>query len=208
MNLKMLIIEDDFRLAEAISDYFCSKDWSADHAPDGEIALEKFATNHYHLILLDVMLPKHNGFTVCRKIRESSDVPIFFITVRTMEEDKLNGYAQGADDYICKPFSLPILYAKAMAMVKRLRGNDALRKLKCGDIEIDVRTHEVSIQGNICTMPPLEYEILIFFLENSGRIYSREQLLIRFWGYDFDGNERVVDNHIKIYYLPRFICQK
>ena len=197
MTLKLLIIEDDHLLAEAISDYFTSKNWLTDHAANGDAALEKFEANAYQLILLDVMLPKQNGFTICRKIRETSDVPLFFITARTMEEDKLNGYAQGADDYITKPFSLPVLYAKAMAMMGRMRGSDPSRKLKRGDIEIDVRTREVTIGGTICVLPPLEYEMLVFFLENTNRIFSRNQLLIRFWGYDFDGNERVVDNHIR-----------
>lgn len=197
MAPRVLIVEDDFLLAEAIQDYFASKGWQVQHAKDGEEALEYFTDNVYQLILLDVMLPKKNGFTVCRQIRETSDIPIFFITARVMEEDELNGYALGADDYITKPFSLPVLYAKAMAILNRTRGNDAFRKLRKGNIEIDVRTHEVIVAGMPCQLPPLEYKMLLFFLENPNRIFNREQLLIRFWGYDFEGNERVVDNHIK-----------
>lgn len=195
--MRLLIVEDDRLLSEAVGDYFFSKGWEIHRAGDGEKALQMFRTHPYQLILLDVMIPKKNGFTVCRKIRESSDVPIFFITARVMEEDELNGYALGADDYVTKPFSLPVLYAKAMAMMGRIRGNDPARKITKGDIVIDVHTHEVWIQGRSCSLPPMEYEMLLFFLENPERIFSREQLLIRFWGYEFEGNERVVDNHIK-----------
>lgn len=197
MAPKILVVEDDLLLAEAIQDYFTSKGWKVSHAKDGEVALEMFMEENYQLILLDIMLPKHNGFTVCRQIREISDIPIFFITARVLEEDELHGYALGADDYVTKPFSLPVLYAKAIAILSRTRGKDAFRKITCGNIVVDVRTHEVSINDSLCQLAPLEYKMLLFFLENPNRVFSREQLLIRFWGYDFDGTDRVVDNHIK-----------
>lgn len=197
MGLNLLIIEDDRLLQEVIADYFKSKGWQIDTAGDGETALEKTEVCNYHLLLLDVMLPGINGFTVCRRIRESSDVPVIFITARVLEEDELNGYAMGADDYVTKPFSLPVLYAKAMALMGRVRGCQPDRRICCGKIEADIRTREVWIQGKPCSLPPKEYDMLLFFMENPNRIFSREQLLIRFWGYDFDGNERVVDNHIK-----------
>ena len=197
MTPKILIIEDDLLLAEAIRDYFTSKEWQVAHAKDGEEAFDMFQENQYQLILLDIMLPKQNGFTVCRQIREISDVPLFFITARVMEEDELNGYALGADDYITKPFSLPVLYAKSMAILNRTRGKDAFRKITRGNIIVDVRTHEVLVNGLQCQLAPLEYKMLLFFLENPNRVFSREQLLIRFWSYDFEGTDRVVDNHIK-----------
>lgn len=196
-GLNLLIVEDDALLAEAIGDYFSSKGWKTDVVMDGIQALDWFEQGNYQLILLDVMLPGKSGFEVCRRIREMSDVAIFFITARVMEEDELNGYALGADDYVTKPFSLPILYAKAMAMMGRIRGENPARRMKKGDIEVDVRTHEVWVRGYQREIAPLDYEMLLFFMENPNRIFSREQLLIRFWGYDFDGNERVVDNHIK-----------
>lgn len=195
--MNLLIVEDDALMAEVISDYFSSKGWNVEIAEDGECALEYFVERQYQLVLLDVMLPKKNGFVVCRRIREISDVPIFFITARVMEEDELNGYALGADDYITKPFSLPILYAKAVAVMNRTRGKNVFQTIQKGDIEINVRTHEVKIKDKVCEMAPLEYKMLVFFLENPNRVFSREQLLVRFWGYDFDGTERVVDNHIK-----------
>lgn len=196
-SLNLLVVEDDALLAEAIGDYFSSKGWKTDVIMNGMQALDWFEQGNYQLILLDVMLPGKNGFEVCRRIREISDVAIFFITARVMEEDELNGYALGADDYVAKPFSLPILYAKAMAMMGRIRGENPARRMKKGDIEVDVRTHGVWVRGYQREIAPLDYEILLFFMENPNRIFSREQLLIRFWGYDFDGNERVVDNHIK-----------
>lgn len=123
------------------------------------------------------------------------DTKRIFITARVMEEDKLMGYSLGADDYVTKPFSLPVLYAKAKALTERVHGKSPL--LEAGDLKVDVRKCQVWRKDKLLTLPPKEYEILRFFLENPGRIFTREQLLIRFWGYDFDGNERVVDNHMK-----------
>ena len=197
MKLKILIVEDDLLLAEAVSDYFEGKGWETEQVHDGVTAVEKVEADNYQMILLDVMLPGMNGFEACRKIRQNSDIPIFFITARVLEEDELAGYAAGADDYITKPFSLPALYAKTMAMMARLRGERPMEKLKKGGVEMDLRTGQVMICGQKCEMPPKEYELLRFFLENPDRIFTRDQLLTRFWGYDFEGNERVVDNHIK-----------
>lgn len=197
MEKKLLIVEDDHLMQESITDYFTSKNWYVLSADNGDDAIELLMQDSFHLIFLDVMIPGMNGFTVCRKIRENSDVPIIFITARVMEEDKLNGYALGADDYVSKPFSLPVLLAKAEALLRRTRYGSVQKHLHAGTLEIDVYTHEVWNQGKPIALPPKEYAMLIFFLENPGRIFSREQLLIRFWGYEFDGSERVVDNHIK-----------
>ena len=169
MGMRILIVEDDRLLAEAVNDYFSAKGWQAEEAHDGNSALEMAVSGSWQMILLDVMLPGMDGFSVCRRIRETSDVPVFFITARVLEEDELNGYAVGADDYVTKPFSLPVLYAKVMAMMGRIRGERPEDRIQRGNVEVDLQT----------------------------RTFTREQLLIRFWGYDFDGNERVVDNHIK-----------
>lgn len=197
MNKKILLVEDDPLVQEAVMDYFISKGWLVQAADNGDDALELLALGSFHLILLDVMMPGMNGFTVCRKVRETSDIPIIFITARVMEEDELNGYSLGADDYVTKPFSLPVLHAKAEALLRRAGSKGMRKRLQAGALEIDVRTHQVLNHGRPVSLPPKEYEMLLFFLENPGRIFSREQLLIRFWGYDFDGNERVVDNHIR-----------
>ena len=196
MNQKILLVEDDPLVQEAVMDYFISKGWQVQAADNGDDALELLALGSFHLILLDVMMPGMNGFTVCRKVRETSDIPIIFITARVMEEDELNGDVLGADDYVTKPFSLPVLHAKAEALLRRAKSS-MRKRLQAGSLEIDVNTHQVFNHGRPVSLPPKEYEMLLFFLENPGRIFSREQLLIRFWGYDFDGNERVVDNHIR-----------
>ena len=195
MVQRLLIVEDDCLMAEAAVDYFTAKGWEADTEEDGIQALEILKRKSFHRILLDVMIPGMDGFALCGEIRRISDVPIIFITARVMEEDKLNGYALGADDYMTKPFSLPVLYAKARALTGRVQGSR--KRLELGDLSVDTGSHKVWNQGRLLPLPPKEYEMLLFFMENPGRIFSREQLLIRFWGYDFDGNERVVDNHIK-----------
>lgn len=197
MELTLLIVEDDRLMQEVVTDYFTAKGWNVYTADNGEDALLLLTQNSFHLVLLDVMMPGMNGFTVCREIRRESDVPIIFMTARVLEEDELNGYSLGADDYVTKPFSLPVLHAKAMALLNRTGLGDASHRISIGTLEVDERTHEVWNRGNLLSLPPKEYEMLVFLLKNPGRIYSREQLLIRFWGYDFDGNERVVDNHIK-----------
>lgn len=195
MELRLLIVEDDRLIAEAAADYFTGKGWFVQTTEDGLQALELLKVRCFHLVLLDVMISGLDGFNVCRQIRKDCDVPIIFITAHVLEEDKLNGYSLGADDYVTKPFSLPVLYAKAMALTGRVQGINSAAEL--AGLKIDVRSHKVFKNGELLPLPPKEYEMLLFFMQNPGRIFSREQLLIRFWGYDFDGNERVVDNHIK-----------
>ncbi len=199
MEQKLLIVEDDPLMAEAAADYFTGKGWKVKTEENGVKALSVLEKDHFHLILLDVMMPGMDGFSLCRQIRRTSDVPVIFITARVLEEDKLNGYSLGADDYVTKPFSLPVLYAKAMALTGRIRrgaGGEGIW-LEAGSLKVDRESRQVWKAGQLLPLPPKEYEMLLFFLENPRRIFNREQLLIRFWGYDFDGNERVVDNHIK-----------
>ena len=197
MELRLLIVEDDRLLAEAVSDYFTAKGWKTKIVYNGKDAAERAVNGSWQMILLDVMLPGRDGFSVCRKIREQTDTPIFFITARVMEEDELNGYTAGADDYITKPFSLPVLYAKVMAMTGRVRGSSLADLVAKGSVTVNLRTRSVTVRGLDCPLAPKEYEMLLLFLKNPNRIFTREQLLVRLWGYDFEGNERVVDNHIK-----------
>ena len=197
MGFRLLIAEDDRLLAEAVSDYFAGKGWKSRTVYNGEDAVEKAVNGSWNMILLDVMLPGRDGFSICRKIREQTDTPVFFITARVMEEDELKGYAVGADDYITKPFSLPVLYAKVMAMTGRVRGSSISDLIVKGDVAVNVRTRRATVQGAECPLAPKEYELLLLFLKNPNRTFTRDQLLIRLWGYDFEGNERVVDNHIK-----------
>ena len=196
MKKQLLVVENDTLMAEAVADYFTGKGWEVQAAGNGADALEIFGQEQFHLVLLDVMMPGMNGFTVCREIRRESDVPVIFLTARVLEEDRLNGYSMGADDYVVKPFSLPVLYARAEALVGRV-WKSGFGRIRAGELSVDVRSHEVWKRGKPLRLPPKEYEILLFFLENPGRVYSRDQLLIRFCGYDFEGSERVVDSHIR-----------
>lgn len=178
-------------------DYFTAKGWKTKIVYNGKDAVGKAVQGSWEMILLDVMLPGRDGFSVCRQVREQTDTPIFFITARVMEEDELKGYAAGADDYITKPFSLPVLYAKVMAMTGRVRGSYISDLIARDGVTVNVRTRSVTVRGADCPLAPKEYEMLLLFLGNPNRTFTRDQLLTRLWGYDFDGNERVVDNHIK-----------
>ena len=147
MGMRILIVEDDLLLAEAINDFFTLKGWQTGEAHDGNEALEMAESGSWQMILLDVMLPGRDGFSVCRRIRQFSEVPVFFITARVLEEDELNGYAVGADDYVTKPFSLPVLYAKVMAMMGRLRGDRPADRIRRGDVEVNLQTRKAFICG-------------------------------------------------------------
>ena len=195
MPKTILVIEDDRALQEIIQDYFTSRDYEVFSALNGRDVVSFLDEESVDIILLDVMLPGEDGFTLCKKIRESYSTPIIFLTARVTEKDKLYGYSLGADDYVTKPFSLPVLYAKTEALLRRLKGEN--EKLVKGDLSVDYAEKTVFLKGNRIDLAPKEYAILIFLMENEGRIFSREQLLLRFWGYDFEGNERVVDNHIR-----------
>ena len=190
MGLRVLIVEDDALLAEGIEDYFVSKGWEAEKAEDGEQALEFFKARIYQLILLDVMIPKKNGFTVCRKIREVSDVPIFFITARVMEEDELNGYAAGGDDYVTKPFSMKILLKKIDVILKRsseTRGEG----FDDGFLRIDFTRAKAEKNGQPCPVTPTEFRILREFISHKGQLLTYDVLLERLW----DGGSQFVDRH-------------
>ena len=191
----LLLIEDDQEIQEIINDYFSKRDYRVLICDNGDDCSDLLMKNHIDVILLDIMLPREDGFSICKKIRKDYSCPIIFLTARVSEKDKLSGYALGADDYVTKPFSLPVLDAKIKAILARSQGND--NTFEKGPIRIDRITREVFCQDRECHLAPREYDILLFLMENEGRIYSREHLLIRFWGYDFDGNERVVDNHIR-----------
>ena len=201
-KIRVLLAEDDALLREALTDYFISKGWLFYTAPDGFAALKLLEKESFDLLLLDVMMPKLSGFSVCKQLRQSDGInkgiPIIFLTARAMEEDMLNGYALGADDYITKPFSQAVLYAKATALLNRTITKDTgISILKNGGITLNENTKEVFIREKPISLAPMEYDILLFFMKNKELIFTRDQLLIRFWGYDFSGNDRVVDNHIK-----------
>lgn len=200
MSYRLLIVEDDAQIREIITDYFIDKSggiFDIDCAKTGNEGQDKCQENEYDLVLLDIMLPEVNGLTICRELRKNSDVPIVFITARNSENDKLLGYHLGCDDYISKPFLLAELYAKITALIRRNKGTVRNDMMTAGRIKLNPHRYTVYVNEREVILAPMEYEILKILMENCGRIVSRESLLIRVWGYDFEGNDRVVDNHIK-----------
>lgn len=200
MAYKLLLVEDDAELREIITDYFHEKSGGAfeiDSASTGLEGQEKGMEKEYDMVLLDIMLPGVNGLTICRELRQYSDVPIIFITARNSENDKLYGYHLGCDDYISKPFSLAELYAKVNALIKRTKGTVRDDMITVGRIRLDPRRSTVYVDEKEVILAPKEFTILKILMDNCGKIVSRESILIRIWGYDYEGNDRVVDNHIK-----------
>ncbi|MTI85582.1 MAG: response regulator transcription factor [Firmicutes bacterium] len=200
MAFKFLMVEDDAEIREIITDYFIEKSggtFDIDSAETGNEGLQKCLENDYDLVLLDIMLPDVDGFAICRELRKKSDVPIVFITARHKENDKLQGYHLGCDDYISKPFSLAELYAKVTALLRRSKGMVINELMTAGSIKMDPYRCTVFVDEVEVILAPMEFVILKILMENHGRLVSRESLLIRVWGYDFEGNDRVVDNHVK-----------
>lgn len=197
---RILLVEDDNHIREAVADYFEDKSngsMQLDNAEDGNKGLEAIYENHYDLILLDVMLPGVNGFEICREIRKEDIVPIIFLTARGREEDVLFGYENGCDDYIVKPFSVAQLYAKVQVILKRAKGMNRHQELVCGNIRLNPLTYETHVGAACINLAPKEFLILRELMEKKGQIVLRDTLISHVWGYDFDGNERVIDNHIK-----------
>lgn len=197
---EILLAEDDEQIREAMTDFFLDKGEGILHlttAADGAEALERMREQHFDLLILDVMMPNIDGFTLCKEIRAQSDVLILFLTARAREEDVLYGYSLGCDDYIIKPFSLAALFAKVQTMLRRVKGTVCNNTLECGAIRMNLLTMTVTADGCPVVLAPKEYELLRCLLENKGKVLTRNQLLDRVWGTDYFGADRVVDNHIK-----------
>ena len=197
---KILLIEDDADIRKMITNYFKIKGSDItliDTASNGQEGLEKAYEQRYDLLFLDVMLPEVDGFEICKEVRRYSDVPIMFITARTGQEDILKGYALGCDDYIVKPFSLPVFYEKALALIRRSKGLVRYDILEAGDISLDPNKGIVKIQNEEISLASKEYEILKLLIENKNAVVSRDTILDLVWGYDNSGDIRLLDNHIK-----------
>ena len=196
--MKILLIEDDLQICEVTKKYFTNKGAGITAVHNGSAALEmaEKGLEEYSVVLLDVMLPGADGFTVCRSIRRHSNVPVIFITARGHEEDILHGYDLGCDDYIVKPFLLSALYAKCSAIVKRAEGSsDSV--ISCGAIRLDTRKLTCFVDDEEIELTPKEFSILSYLMEHQGWIVDRNTLLNKVWGEDFFGIDRVVDNTIK-----------
>ncbi len=192
----ILIVEDEKNMQDIISDYMRRGGHTCFTADDGVDALMILKDNPMDLMILDVRMPHLDGFSVCKIARKMSGLPIIMLTVKSEEEDKLKGYAYGADDYMTKPFSPKILLAKANALLRRASVGFA-DALSAGKITIIPASHKVFLDGEEIALTHKEYELLHLFMSNPEQIFTRGQLLNRIWGYDFEGNSRTVDTHIK-----------
>lgn len=200
MTYQILLIEDDLQICEILTDYLEAQPenvFLVRCANDGQKGMEQIVEGQYDLVLLDIMLPEMDGFSLCRELRRISDAPIIFITARGREEDKLRGYQLGCDDYLVKPFSLAVLHAKMLALLKRAKGMVQSTVLTAGEIVLEPERYQVCCAGREVDFSHKEYELLRYLMEHKGKVCMREELLTRIWGYDFEGSDRVVDNHIK-----------
>jgi len=200
MTYHILLIEDDLQICEILTDYLTAQTENAfwvQCVNDGEAGFERIVEGQYDLVLLDIMLPEMDGFSLCRELRKISDAPIIFITARGSEEDKLHGYHLGCDDYLVKPFSLPVLHAKMLALLKRSKGMVQRAVLTAGAIVLEPERYKVSCEGRELDFSYKEYELLKYLMEHKEKLCTREELLTHIWGYDFEGSDRVVDNHVK-----------
>ncbi|MDR3596736.1 response regulator transcription factor [Clostridium sp.] len=193
---KILVVDDEPLIRKLVTDFLKKQGYSIIEAEDGKKAMELFKQEeNIDLIILDVMLPEYDGFTVCREIRKKSKVPIIMLTARGEEFDEIFGLDIGADEYISKPFSPNILIARVNAVLRRSIVIDSDVK-KFNGLTIDHAAHQVAIDGCIVDLSPKEYELLIYLSENYGKALSREQILDKVWGYDYYGDLRTVDTHI------------
>ena len=193
---KVLIVEDEKNMQAIISEYMQRGGHTCFLADDGVDALMILKNNPMDLMVLDIMMPHLDGFSVCKMAREMSNLPIIMLTAKGGEDDKLKGYDLGADDYMTKPFSPKVLLAKANALLRRSSVTPS-DTISVGKISIIPASHKVFLDGQEITLTYKEYELLYLFISNPGQIFSREQLLNRIWGYDFEGTTRTVDTHIK-----------
>lgn len=201
-NTRILLVDDEAGIRDMIKEYSSLEGYDIDEAGDGIEALELFKQHKYSLIILDVMMPKVDGWSVCREVRKTSNVPVIMLTARGEEYDKLFGFELGVDDYIIKPFSPKELLARMKAIIRRSYSMDIeAKKENTATIEglvIEFDSRNTYVDGNLVTLTPKEYSLLTFFAKNPNRVFSREQLLNEVWGYDFIGDDRTVDTHIKM----------
>ena len=196
-GLKILVVDDEARMRKLVKDFLANKGFYVEEAGDGEEAFDKFfAQKDIALVLLDVMMPKMDGWEVLKTIRKYSQVPVIMLTARSEERDELQGFSLGVDEYISKPFSPKILVARVEAILRRSNasGGDAL---SVGGILIDKAAHQVTIDGKEVELSFKEFELLSYFVENQGIALSREKILNNVWNYDYFGDARTIDTHVK-----------
>ena len=201
-NVNVLLIEDEARIREMVKDYLENEGFQVAEAADGLEGIEKFKASEFAIIILDVMLPGIDGWSVCREIRKTSNVPIIMLTARSEEYDKLFGFELGADDYLTKPFSPKELVARMKAVLKRGKGINGIAShssiFEYQDLLVNLEARKVTISGETIGITPKEFDLLSFLVKNPDKVFTREQLLNKVWGYEFGGDHRTVDTHIKM----------
>lgn len=195
---KVLFADDEEKLRQAVCDYFSAKNVSLTAVKDGEEAVAYAEKGKFDLIILDVMMPQKNGIDACREIRDFSEVPVIFLSALGQEKDLLSGYGAGADDYITKPFPLSVLYEKCLAVMRRQGGFSKEDKLTLGGVTIDKNEMKVFVGNEEIALSHKDTQLLEYLMTNKNIALSRDMILSRVWGYDFEGDDRVVDTHIKI----------
>ncbi|MCI6432458.1 MAG: response regulator transcription factor [Oliverpabstia sp.] len=197
-RLKILVVDDESRMRKLVKDFLVKKDFEVLEAGDGEEAVDIFLREKgIALIILDVMMPKMDGWQVCREIRKVSKVPIIMLTARGDERDELMGFDLGVDEYISKPFSPKILVARVEAILRRVGHGDQEDVLESGGILLNKTAHMVSVDGKNVDLSFKEFELLTYFMENQGIALSREKILNHVWNYDYFGDARTIDTHVK-----------
>ena len=197
-KIKILVVDDESRMRKLVKDFLEREGFEVLEAGDGMEAMEIFyEEKEIALIILDVMMPKMDGWQVCREVRQSSKVPIIMLTARSEERDELQGFDLGIDEYISKPLSPKILVARVEAVLRRTHGIDASSVMDAGGIEIDKSAHMVKIDGKEIDLSFKEFELLTYFVENQGIALSREKILNNVWNYDYFGDARTIDTHVK-----------
>lgn len=197
-KIKILVCDDEMRMRKLVRDFLVKKDYEVLEASDGNEAINVFYDNpDISLVLLDVMMPYRDGWQVCREIRSNSKVPVVMLTARSEEHDELLGYELGVDDYITKPFSPKILVARVEAILRRSMPESYEENLEINGICIDKKAHIVTVDGSSVELSFKEFELLTYFFENEGIALSREQILNHVWNYDYFGDARTIDTHVK-----------
>ena len=197
-NIKILVVDDESRMRKLVKDFLVREGYTVLEAGDGMEAMDIFYEDRdIALVILDVMMPKMDGWQVCREIRESSKVPIIMLTARSEERDELQGFELGVDEYISKPFSPKILVARVNAILRRTMGNTGGDVIEAGGIRMDKAAHIVEIDGKQIELSYKEFELLSYFMENAGIALSREKILNNVWNYDYFGDARTIDTHVK-----------
>lgn len=197
-KFKILVVDDESRMRKLVKDFLVKSEYQVLEAENGEEALDIFfAENNLSLIILDVMMPKMDGWQVCREIREVSKIPIIMLTAKSDERDELLGFELGVDEYISKPFSPKILVARVGAILRRTVQASSETKLEAGGITVDKSAHIVMIDQREVDLSFKEFELLVYFMENKGIALSREKILNSVWNYDYFGDARTIDTHVK-----------